>query len=71
MNVQSESMDYYKEQALFFGRSAALAYKDYGETAANLFVGGATDHCHTTILTQPKCWTLAITRMKHDGSAES
>ena len=48
MNIATETMDYYEEQELYFGRSAALAYKDYGETAANLFVGGATDHCHVT-----------------------
>ena len=70
MNVQAESMDYYKEQELYFGRSVSLAYRDYGETGANLFVGGATDHCHINEESDPKCWTLSINRMAYDGSKE-
>ena len=64
-------MVFYREQETFFGRSAALAYKDFGETAANLYVGGSVDYCHTDATPTNKCWALAISRIAPDGTATS
>ena len=49
----------------------SIAYADYGEMGSNVFVGGATDRCHTTKGTDAKCWTLAINRIKPSGLNES
>ena len=68
MNTETEEMDYYHEQELFFGRSASLVYRDNGETGSNLYVGGATDSCHVLENSDEKCWTLSITKITHDGS---
>ena len=70
MNTETQEMDYYHEQELFFGRSAALAYKDNGENGSNLYVGGATDSCHVYEEADEKCWTLSITRITSDGLHE-
>ena len=70
MNTQTEEMDYYHEQELFFGRSAALAYRDNGETGSNLYIGGSTDSCHVYEESDEKCWALSITRITHDGFNE-
>lgn len=67
----NNALMFYTEQALFFGKTAAVAYSDYGLTTANLFVGGAVDSCKTTLAAQTPCWALGVSRIRPDGSAES
>ena len=43
-NVAAESFDWYYEQEKWFGQSVALAYGHWGETADNIYLGGAADH---------------------------
>ena len=64
-----KTMMFYTEQETFFGKAASLAYKDFGMTSANLFVGGSVDSCYTAATTDLKCWALAISRIRPDGSA--
>ena len=64
-------MAFYWHQSLFFWEGMAIAYADYGSTGSNVFVGGATDRCHTTTNNDPKCWTLSINRLKPSGLKES
>ena len=45
-DVATATMEWKKEQALFFGFSTALVYKNYGAGSANLFVGGVNDFTH-------------------------
>ena len=70
-NVSSKSMAFYWHQSLFFGEAMAIAYADYGSAGSNVFVGGATDRCHTTANNDLKCWTLSINRLKPSGLNES
>ena len=42
----AETVDYYYQQEGWFGRSAALAYRDNGPTGSNVYLGGSSDPIH-------------------------
>ena len=65
----TEKMLFYSEQQSFFGKAASFAFSDFGQTGANVYLGGSVDYCHTTAPTDAKCWALAISRIRPDGTA--
>ena len=50
-SVAGNSMNWVNEQALYFGFSSALVYKNYCDGCSNLFVGGGNDWSHVTLST--------------------
>ena len=52
-SVAGNAMNWVNEQALYFGYSTALVYKNYCTGCSNLFVGGVNDWRHVTAGTDP------------------
>ena len=68
-SVEKNSMNWVNEQALYFGFSGALVYKNYCTDCSNLFVGGANDWSHVSSSTEASKWEISIVRLKEDGTA--
>ena len=69
---QTDTVAYFYELQNAFGRSAALAYKDFGFGNVNLFVGGSYDRCYVASNGYSgTCFSLAITKLNWDGSVAS
>ena len=60
------TLDYNYEQQRWFGRSAAVLYRDQGLGVSNLFVGGSSDPIHIND-GDGKEWSPAIALIDDSG----
>ena len=68
-NVDSNAMEYFKEQQESFGRSVSIAYKE-NSSGVNIYLGGSSDRTHVSSSDQTD-FRAAIVRIKSDYTRHS